>query len=216
MGQIEAVLWDFGGVFSASPFSALEALGHELGHDPGRLFAAVFGPYDGDTDHPWHRLERGELDFATAREQIMTAARAEGLEADPLALFARMGEGGGMRQDVVALATAVKARGYRAAIVTNNAREFREGWTRSVPVAEICHEIVDSSEVGHRKPDPRIFEIALERLGGIDPGRALFVDDFAGNIAAASALGMHCVLVEDDYAPALAEVERWTRDRRVG
>lgn len=122
-----------------------------------------------------------------------------------------MGQGGGMRQDVIAVATRIKSSGYRSAIVTNNAKEFRERWVASVPVAEICDEIVDSSEVGVRKPDPRIFEIALERLGGIAPERALFVDDFPGNIAAAEALGLRAVLMEDDYAGALEEIERLTR-----
>lgn len=210
MADFDAVMWDFGGVFSASPFSALETIGREKGLDTGVFFEAVFGPYHGDTDHPWHRLERGEIDFMTAREHIMDQARADGFEADPIELFTRMGEGGGMRQDVIRVATQVKTKGYRTAIVTNNAREFRERWVASVPIDDICHQIVDSSEVGVRKPDPRIFEIALELLGDVTPERTLFVDDFHGNIVAAEALGIRCVHMQDDYAGALAEIERLT------
>ena len=55
------------------------------------------------------------------------------------------------------------------------------------------------------------FEFALVELGGIDPRRTIFVDDFAANVEAAEALGMRGVLMEDDYLPALAEVERLTR-----
>jgi epoxide hydrolase-like predicted phosphatase len=187
-------------------------IGREKGHDPERFFAAIFGSYDADTDHPWHRLERGEIDFMAARESIMEMARAEGMEADPLELFTRMGrEGGGMRQEVIALASDLKTRGFQTAIVTNNAREFRESWTKSVPIDEICHVIIDSSEIGIRKPDLRIFEIALEKLGVADPSRALFVDDFEANIRAAEALGMRGVLMSDDYSPALAEIEVLTR-----
>ena len=135
-----------------------------------------------------------------------------GMEADPLELFMRMGqEGGGMRQEVVVVASDLKARGFQTAIVTNNAKEFRESWTKSVPIAEICHAIVDSSEIGIRKPDPRIFEFALEQLGIEDPGRAIFVDDFAANVEAAEAVGMRGVLMDDAYAPALAEIEKLTR-----
>jgi len=108
----------------------------------------------------------------------------------------------------VALAADVKRRGLQTAIVTNNAREFRESWTRSVPLDEICHHVVDSSEVGVRKPDARIFEIALERLGGIDPARAIFVDDFEANVLAAQSLGMRGVWMRDDYAPAIGEIEK--------
>ena len=212
MAEFDAVMWDFGGVFSESPFTTIATIGHEKGHDPDRFFDAIFGSYDGDTDHPWHRLERGEIDFMAARELIIALAKAEGMDADPLELFTRMGqESRGMREEVVALATNVKARGFQTAIVTNNAKEFRESWTKSVPIDEICHEIIDSSEVGMRKPDPRIFELALEKLGVTDPRRAVFVDDFAANVRAAEALGMRGVLMEDDYLPALAEVEGLTR-----
>jgi len=212
MADFDAVMWDFGGVFSPSPFTTIEMIGREKGHDPERFFDAIFGSYDGDTDHPWHRLERGEIDFIAARVLIMELAKADGIEADPLELFTRMGQaGGGMRQEVVALASDLKARGFHTAIVTNNAKEFRESWTKSVPIDEICHEIIDSSEIGIRKPDPRIFEVALEKLGVTDPRRAVFVDDFAANVAAAEALGMRGVLMADDYLPALAEIDRLTR-----
>ena len=212
MADFDAVMWDFGGVFSASPFSTVAAMGREKNYDADLYFGAIFGPYDADTDHPWHRLERGELDFVAARAAIMEAASAEGMEADPIELFTRMGqEGGGMRQEVVALASDVKRRGFQTAIVTNNAKEFRENWTKSVPVDDICHAIVDSSEVGIRKPDPRIFEIALEQLGNIDPARTIFVDDFEANIVAAEAMGIRGVLMKDDYHLAIAEIEGLTR-----
>lgn len=212
MANFDAVMWDFGGVFSPSPFTTIETIGREKGHDPALFFGAIFGPYDADTDHPWHRLERGEIDFISARESIIEIAKADGMDADPLELFTRMGEeGGGMRAEVVSLATDVKRRGFQTAIVTNNAKEFRENWTKSVPIDEICHEIIDSSEIGIRKPDRRIFEVALLKLGGIDPTRAIFVDDFAANVEAAEALGMRGVLMKDDYLPALEEVERLTR-----
>ena len=212
MVDFDAVMWDFGGVFSPSPFTAVSNLGREKGYDVDRFFAAVFGSYDVDGDHPWHRLERGEIDFMTARESIMESARADGMEADPIELFTRMGqEGGGMRAEVVEMATAVKDRGFQTAIVTNNAKEFRENWTKSVPIDAICHAIVDSSEIGIRKPDPRIYEHALATLGGIDPARAIFVDDLEANVFAAESLGFRGVLMKDDYHPALEEIARLTR-----
>ena len=207
MADYDAVMWDFGGVFSASPFSTVEQLGREKGYDVDRYFGAIFGPYDGDTDHPWHRLERGELDFMSARDAIMEAARSDGMEADPIELFTRMGEDErGMRDDVIELACSIKSRGLQTAIVTNNAKEFRERWTQSVPLADLCHHVVDSSEVGIRKPDPRIFEIALEKVGGVDPARTIFVDDFEANVVAAEKLGIRGVLMRDEYAPALDEI----------
>jgi len=72
--RIEAALFDFGGVFTDSPFEAFERYGRDIGVEPERVVEIVFGPYSEDTDHPWHRLERGELALGDAREQIMELA----------------------------------------------------------------------------------------------------------------------------------------------
>jgi epoxide hydrolase-like predicted phosphatase len=205
--RIEAVLFDFGGVFTASPFGAAESLGAELGQPPGRLLELVFGPYHADTEHPWHRLERGEIPFAEARDAIMALGRAAGVDCDPLRVFQRMSRGGGVREAMVERARRLRRAGVRTALVTNNAREFRERWRALVPAEELFEHVVDSSEVGVRKPDPEIFRIALARLGDPAPERTLFLDDFEGNLAAARALGLRALLVPDDPAPALAALD---------
>ena len=64
------MIWDYGGVFSGSPFGAMAGLAREMGVDPSRYLELVFGPYDDDTDHPWHRLERGEITLAAARIKL--------------------------------------------------------------------------------------------------------------------------------------------------
>src|SRR5262245_4838768 len=91
---IEAVVWDYGGVFSGSPFGAMAGVAREMGVEPERYLEIVFGPYDRDTEHPWHRLERGEITLAAAREAIVELGRAEGIDSDPLHLFGAMGRGG--------------------------------------------------------------------------------------------------------------------------
>ena len=138
----------------------------------------------------------------------MALASQDGLAFDPLAILARMARGGGAREAVVAATRRVRARGLRTALVTNNAREFSAGWRSLIPIGELFDAVIDSSEVGVRKPDPAIFSLALRELGGIAPEHAVFLDDFAGNVAAARRLGMHGVLVEDDPSGALAELER--------
>jgi epoxide hydrolase-like predicted phosphatase len=204
---IDAVLFDFGGVFTPSPFDAAEELGAELGAKPGRVLEIVFGPYHEDTDHPWHRLERGEIPLAEARDAIVALGRAEGIDSDPYRLFAKLGRGEGAREPMVERARRLLARGYRTALVTNNAHEFRDAWRRLVPADELFEVIVDSSEVGVRKPDPRIFELTLARLGGVAPERALFLDDAQSNVAAAERLGLRAVLVRPDLRDALAALD---------
>jgi epoxide hydrolase-like predicted phosphatase len=204
---IDAVLFDFGGVFTPSPFEAAEQLGAELGAAPGRVLEIVFGPYHDDTDHPWHRLERGEIPLREAREAIIALGAAEGIDTDPFRVFALLARGEGARAELVERARRIVARGYRTALVTNNAHEFRDSWRRLVPADELFQVIVDSSEVGMRKPDPRIFALALERLGGVAPERVLFLDDAASNLAAAAKLGIQGVLVRADLRDALAALD---------
>jgi epoxide hydrolase-like predicted phosphatase len=206
--RLEAALFDFGGVFTESPFGAVESLGAELGAPPGRLLELVFGPYHADTDHPWHRLERGEIGFLAARDEILALGRAAGFDADPLRVFQKMGvAGGGVRGAMVERVRRLRGAGVRTALVTNNAREFRERWRALLPADELFEHVIDSSEVGVRKPDPEIFRIALARLGNPDPARTLFLDDFEGNVSAARELGLRALLVEADPGPTLAALD---------
>jgi epoxide hydrolase-like predicted phosphatase len=207
--RIEAVLWDFGGVFTPSPFAAIAAAADDLGISSEQAVGYVFGPYDRDTDHPWHRLERGELTMQEATEAIVGAAAADGVDLDPWDILLRVSDRDGPLTNPAVLAAAhgVRARGLRSALITNNIVEFRDGWRSMVPVDELFEIVVDSSEEGVRKPDPRIFTLALERLDDIDPARCVFLDDYEGNVAAARALGLHGIRVDPDPTAALGDLE---------
>ena len=207
MADLEAVLFDFGGVFTPSPFHVLEQAAGELGVAPEVVLATCFGGYDQDTDHPWHRLERGECTVEEALAGIAALARESGYDIDPIAVLSKgMGGGKVLRDDVVELVREIRALGLRTAVVTNNIREFSSGWRALLPVDELFDVVVDSCEEGVRKPDPRIYQRALERLGGVAPERAVFIDDAVGNVRAAQALGMQAVLVAPDPADAIAEL----------
>jgi putative hydrolase of the HAD superfamily len=206
---IEAVLIDYGGVFTPSPFSAVERLGAELGAAPGQLVEVIFGPYERDTDHPWHRLERGELALTAARDEILALGEERGLRSDLHDFFRAMAAlPGGIRQDVVENVRRLKRSGLRTAVVTNNVAEFGDHWRRTLPIEEIFDAVIDSCEVRCRKPAPEIFRLALDRLRVESPARAVFLDDFPGNIDAARRFGMHAILVGEDPAPAFAELDR--------
>jgi putative hydrolase of the HAD superfamily len=205
---IEAVVFDLGGVFTDSPFEAIRALGRDKGADFDQAMHIVFGPYDDDTDHPWHRAERGELDITTTRSEIRELGRAAGYELDLFEMLRYMSSDGGSREDVVATTRRVRAEGLRTGLVTNNVKEFREFWEPLLPLVELFDVVIDSSEVGVRKPDPRIYRLVLHELGGVAPERAVFLDDYPGNVAAARRLGMHGIVVEPDPSEALAELDR--------
>jgi putative hydrolase of the HAD superfamily len=205
--RIRAVLFDFGGVFTPSPFTALRAWQAGRGLDPEAAFRTVFGPYDQDTDHPWHQLERGEIPVAAAMKGIAAAAAEQGLELNLFEMFRAVSGSIGVRADVVEKVLELRAAGYRTALVTNNIKEFSEGWRALIPADDMFDVIVDSSVVGMRKPDPRVYRLALEQLG-VEPEESVFLDDAPGNVEAARALGMHGIIVQDDYTGALAELDR--------
>lgn len=207
-GSIDAVLLDFGGVFTDSPFEAVRAMGAEMGAPIDDVLDIVFGSYDEDTDHVWHKCERGELDLESCRKAITAAGRERGLEIELFEMLKFMSSDGGPRTSVIDRTRQLRVDGYRTALVTNNIIEFREFWRPMVPLDELFDAVIDSSEVGVRKPDPRIFALALERLGGIDATRSVFLDDYLGNVEAARRFGMHGIVVETDPAGALTELDR--------
>jgi putative hydrolase of the HAD superfamily len=206
VSDFDAVLWDYGGVFTASPFAAAHAYARAQDADPEIMVQIVFGSYDTDSDHAWHRLERGELTFADALAVIRADAQAAGMRFDTGEMFSGMVVDDVDRGVVIDAVRAVCARGVRTAIVTNNIREYGDAWRARLAIDELFDVVVDSCEEGVRKPDPAIFHTALDRLGVDDPRRAIFLDDFEGNLVAARGIGMHGILVGPDPRPALAEL----------
>jgi len=210
MAGIRAVLFDFGGVFTDSPFHAVNDYGVELGVGAARVTEIVFGSYENDGDHPWHRLERGEITLEHARELILELGRAQGHAIDIYDLFGRMAAnsgGAGSRTALVERTRRLKAEGYPTGLITNNVVEFGEGWRGLVPVDELFDFVVDSSAVGVRKPDPRIFELALAQLGDPPREQVVFLDDYQANVDAARALGLQGITVGPDLAAVIAELD---------
>jgi putative hydrolase of the HAD superfamily len=166
---IQAVLFDFSGVLTTSPWPALRASAD------GDLDFLV-GPYHEDTDHPWHRLERGEITIEEWLTAIQAVADESGRTLDLTPMQSLLAELT-VHDDVTAHVAGLRADGYRTALVTNNVREGSATWRAMIPVDDLFDVVVDSSAVGMRKPDPAIFTHTLDLLGGISPERAVFLDD---------------------------------------
>jgi putative hydrolase of the HAD superfamily len=202
--RFEVVLFDFGGVFIDSAFPNLEAQSEVLGMDSTLLIELTLGSLDRDTDHPWHRVERGELAMLDARVEIMQMYREAGIEADPFVLMSKtIGPKVQVRDSVVECTRSLRAAGLKTGLVTNNAHEIRDRWRAMIPVDDLFDDVVDSSEVGVRKPNPAIYQLALHRLGDIDPRAAIFLDDLPPNVAVAEGIGMQGIVVETDPEGAL-------------
>ena len=196
---VAAVLFDFGGVISTSPFEAFTR--HEQANGLPEAFLRRVNATDPDVN-AWARLERneidlGEFDAAFAEESARLGHEVRG--RDVLALLS-----GDLRPDMV---EAVRRCGERlqTALLTNNIVGMMPGGTLA-DVLSLFDEIIESSVVGVRKPDPAFYELACERLS-IEPADAVFLDDLGINLKPAKAMGMQTIKVGDPAA-AIAELER--------
>ncbi|HEX3239304.1 MAG TPA: HAD family phosphatase, partial [Solirubrobacterales bacterium] len=107
-------------------------------------------------------------------------------------------------EQMIELMRELKSRGLTMAMLTNNVREWEPLWRTMLPVDEIFEEIVDSAFVGCRKPEARIYELTLERIG-MKAEECVFIDDMLPNIEAARELGFVAVHFEDNQQ-AIAEI----------
>lgn len=203
--QIEAVLFDLHGVITSSPWAAIAQAGAGGDHDQSAVLEVMLGDYATDGDHPWHRLERGEIGLAEYGGAVMVLAQDAGIELD-FGKLRGFNDQVVVDGEVVARIRSLRAEGYRVGLVTNNVRELAAGWRALIPAEELFDIVVDSSAVGVRKPNPAIFRIALDRLGVADPARAVFLDDAAGNVEGARRAGLAAILVVEPRA-ALAELD---------
>ena len=214
--RFRALIFDFGGVFTDSPFEVVQAFGEGLGLSAASVTAIVFGSYEQDGDHPWHQLERGEISLESARQEILSLGRKQDVEVDIYELFAGMvrnNAGVDRRQPLVDKVRLLKSKGYATGIITNNVLEFGNAWRELIPVDELFDFVVDSSHVGVRKPDPKIFRLAMEQLGSIDPASTVFLDDYPANVRAAETLGMQGITVTADIEAAIEALERLLEGR---
>lgn len=195
-------------MLTSSPWEGLAAVGTSTDPTAAQedVLAVMLGDYAADTDHPWHRLERGEIGLGEYLPEVMALAATAGVELDFNQLRG-FNERIVVQDVVVERVRALRADGYRTGIVTNNIREASAGWRALLPVDELFDVVVDSSDVGVRKPDPAIFAVALERLGGLAPAATVFLDDAPGNVEGAKRAGLRAILV-DEQAAALAELDR--------
>jgi putative hydrolase of the HAD superfamily len=155
-------------------------------------------------DHPLFVLERGEITELEFRDRIERHLE-DGFDLGRLrALYFDRLE---PNREMIEFIRDLRGRGVRAALLTNNVREWEPLWRAKLPeVDELFELVVDSAFVGLRKPDPAIFALTLERLGGVRAEECVFVDDLDVNCEAAQALGMAVVHYES-AAQAIPEIE---------
>jgi epoxide hydrolase-like predicted phosphatase len=209
---VDTVIFDLGGVIMRNG-GPRDFTRRYPDHDPAVVAEIVMGPHHLDTDHQWHRVERGEITFAECRaitkEKLDAAGIVATIPPDQPAESGNSPFNFQLNKDMVAFIHDLKDAQIPIGILTNNVLEFREWWWPLMDFASIFDTIVDSHEVGIRKPNPRIYELTMERLNAT-PTRTAFLDDLEANVHAASALGMHGVHVGEDSRAAIAHARTLT------
>ena len=195
--MIKAVLWDFGGVITSSPFEAFNR--YEADNNIPKDFIRSVNATNPDRN-AWAQFESNavslaEFDPIFAEETAAAGHRIAGAEVMKLL-------SGSIREEMVAALVLIKQK-YRIACITNNVKGAGAGpgmASDSVKAARVSEVmalfdfVIESSVVGLRKPNPKIYQLACEKMG-IEPTEAVFLDDLGINLKPAKAMGMRTIKV---------------------
>ena len=204
--QIAAILWDFGGVMTSSPFEAFNVLEASIGAP--KDFIRTINATNAESN-AWAKFESAqigmdEFDTLFGEESAKAGHHIAGSE-----VIARLS--GALRPRMVEVLKTCKAN-YKIACITNNVKAGQgTGMSRSekkamaiANVMSLFDLVVESSVEGVRKPDPAIYTLTCERLG-VSPENAVFLDDLGINLKPAKALGMRTIKVLDE-SQAIADL----------
>jgi len=206
--NIDAVLWDFGGVLTSSPFEAFNR--YEERHGIPRDFIRGVNATNPEAN-AWAKFEASRISADEFDALFEEETRRAGHSIRGRVVIEMLS--GEVRPEMVAALRECKKH-YRVACITNNVKSGEgPGMARSAEKAERIREVlalfdlvVESSKEGMRKPDPRIYRLACERLG-VSPTRAVFLDDLGINLKPARDLGMTTIKVVN-VSQALAELSK--------
>ena len=200
--MIEAVIWDFGGVITTSPFEAFNAFEASRGL-PLDLIRSINAT--NPLENAWAKFERAEIGHAQFDTLFAEEARAKGHAlrgADVLPLLA-----GAPRPAMVEALRRIHAK-MKTGCITNNLPAAESGAMSGMykkDIMALFHHVIESAKIGLRKPDPRIYKMMTDALA-VDPARCVYLDDLGINLKPARDMGMKTVKVVDPVK-ALNELE---------
>ena len=204
--DIHAVIWDFGGVISSSPFEAFAA--YERAHGLPANFLRTVNATN-HLDNAWARFERSDIDLATFDAEFAAESAALGHAVrgkDVIALLS-----GTIRPQMVQALRVLRPR-LKIGLITNNVASPGAASADPNPdpvgrdaVLPLFHHVIESAKLGLRKPDPQIYRLMCEALA-VAPAHCVFLDDLGVNLKPARDMGMHTIKV-DDPDVALAQLQ---------
>jgi putative hydrolase of the HAD superfamily len=203
--RIGAVISDFGGVLTTPLVQSFMAFQDQTGISLEALGKAMQAATEANGENPLFEMERGEISELTFLEQLADSLEPLLGHRPELHRFREIYfEALHPNPPMIELMRELKGAGYRMAMLTNNVREWEPLWRSMLPVDEIFETVVDSGFVGCRKPESRIYALALERVG-LSAERCLFVDDTLVNVEGAQKAGIAAVHFQENDQ-AIAEI----------
>lgn len=201
---IEAVIFDFGGVLTSSPFEAFARFETERGLPIDIIRRTNAANH---LENAWAKFERAEVDIDTFDLLFAEESRALGAEVrgrDVLPLLQ-----GDLRPEMIEALKRIKAQ-FKTGCITNNlpANAIGSLTGRTLYIAEVMalfDHVIESAKIGLRKPDPRIYRLMVETLK-VDPNNCVYLDDLGVNLKPAREMGMTTIKVTSG-AQAIAELE---------
>ena len=197
--MLQAVLWDFGGVLTTSPFESFNRYEHANGL-PLDFIRTVNAT--NPESNAWAQFESSQITLAEFDGLFREESAAAGHPIDGKQVVALLS--GDLRPRMVEVLRICKQH-LKVGCITNNVKagggsrlardESRAGDIAAV--MELFEVVVQSSVEGVRKPNPKIYEIASQRLG-VELSRCAFLDDLGVNLKPARALGMSTIKVESE------------------
>ncbi|UPK27329.1 HAD-IA family hydrolase [Bradyrhizobium sp. 195] len=204
---IEAVIFDFGGVLTSSPFEAFARFETERGLPTDIIRRTNAANH---LENAWAKFERAEVDIETFDHLFAEESRALGAEVrgrDVVSLLQ-----GDLRPEMVEALKRIKTK-FKTGCITNNlpANAIGSMTGRSLYIAEVMvlfDHVIESAKIGLRKPDPRIYQMMVETLK-VDPKTCVYLDDLGVNLKPAREMGMTTIKVTSG-AQAIGELEKAT------
>ena len=195
---LEAVIWDFGGVFTSSPFEAFNRLEAEMGAPKDHIRRVNATNHH---ENAWALFERNEIDAARFDQLFLEESTALGFAIRGADVLPKLS--GELRPRMVAALKACKAR-FKVGCITNNVvsmhspgqNEIQQAAGAMGQVMPLFDAIIESSKAGVRKPDPRIYQMMCDLLD-VPADRCVYLDDLGINCKPAAALGMKAIKVID-------------------
>ena len=203
--KYKAVIWDFGGVITSSPFEAFNKF--ELDNNLPKDIIRTINSENPD-DNAWAKFERNDIDINEFDTLFSKEADKKGFQISGKQVVKLLS--GDIRKTMVDFLLSLKEN-YKLGCITNNIQNSKDDkvnhLNQASQVMKIFDHIIESSKVGLRKPDPKIYYMSCDALG-VRPEECIYLDDLGINLKPARKIGMTTIKVIDPNE-AIDEVKKY-------